>query len=537
MENRQISLRGLDARHEARAWQSAEGLRVGRLGTCEVALDDASVSRVHAEIVETKRGWVVRDLGSTNGTFLNGTRVGRLDAPVREGDILQFGEVCLVVAAARATPRPGGDGQRDWDVRSGGQPSLAEALRVLARERPQAAAALDTHLALVQAGRDAHSAQSLEGYLETVLWEAAEALDARCAAVALLDERTRALELRAGLDLEQQFGPEAWAEGWVGQLALARGQTVLLRRARGAPPPAAGADLQSILTAVLRSRGKPLGVLYLGRAPGPKAYGDADLALADALALALAPSVETVQHLFRRQDELFLQTLTTLSELVNLRTNVGAGHPQRVTDYCLLLAEELGLSPRDRHYLRIGAPLHDLGAVGVRDGILDKPAALTAQEVKEIRAHFVRGAALFESIPTLVPLVPIVRSHRERWDGSGYPDRLAGPQIPLLGRVVGLADAFDAMTTDRPYRRALPLDQALAEVGREAGTQFDPDCAAALLRLRPRIEELFSQRKQGTHTISRSTLEAVRQSLAAEKRGPAEAPSDTELPSTKLPAS
>jgi HD-GYP domain-containing protein (c-di-GMP phosphodiesterase class II) len=514
MESRRVCLRGLDPRHQAQSWESAERLRVGRLGICEVVIEDGSVSRAHAEVLETQRGWVLRDLGSTNGTFLNGMRVGRLDEPIREGDILQFGEICLVVSTLRGSPRASGESKEaDWEVEAGGHGSPAEALAFLAGERPRTADALAQLGALVQVGRDAHAATSLEEYLQAVLWEVAEALNAQYAAFALLDDRTKALEPRAGFDVEQVCGPEAWADSWIGQRALAQGQTLLLRRAAAAPPAPGCPPIRSLFCAPLRARGKPLGALYLARGPGQEPYRADALPVVDALALTLSPSVETVQHLFRRQDELFLQSLTSLSELVNLRTNTSAGHPQRVTDYCLLLAEELQLPARDRHYLRVGAPLHDLGAVGVRDAILHKPGPLTADEVQEIRAHFIKGAQLFESIRSLVPLIPIVRSHRERWDGQGYPDGLAGRQIPLLGRVVGLADAFDAMTSDRPYRDALPLGEALEEIRQLSGSQFDPDCAAAWLRLRPRVEELFSQRKTGTLTISRATLEAVRESL------------------------
>jgi pSer/pThr/pTyr-binding forkhead associated (FHA) protein len=515
VDSHHVCLRGLDPRYEARRWESADRLRVGRLSTCEVVLDDGSVSRVHAEVVGTRRGWVLRDLGSRNGTFLNGARVRHVDEPIREGDILQFGEVCVAVSAARVSP-PDDEGRaRGWDVLAVPQTALPEALRRLADRRPQAAQALDQLAALVQVGRDVHAASSLEGYLEAVLWEVAEALDARYAAVALLDDRTRSLELRAGLALDPGGAPQAWAEGWIGQRALADGQTLLLRRDAGA-----GGGIRAIVCAGLRARGRPLGALYLARSAEQKPYAEDDLPLADAVVLGLSPSVEALQHLYKRQDDLVLQTLTTLSQLVNLRSNVSEGHPQRVTDYCLLLAEELRLSAADCHRLRVGAPLHDLGAVGVRDAILHKPGPLTSEEVEEVRAHFRKGAALFESIPCLMPLVPIVRSHRERWDGAGYPDGLAGTQIPLLGRVVALADAFDAMTSDRPYRGAMPLDLALAETSRQAGSQFDPDCVAALLRLRPRIEELFSQRHVGTHTISSATLEAVRASLGLGKRNP-----------------
>jgi HD-GYP domain-containing protein (c-di-GMP phosphodiesterase class II) len=511
MSTQQISLRGLDAPHDTNSWESTERLRVGRLATCEVALDDTSVSRVHAEVLDDRRGWVVRDLGSTNGTFLNGTRVGRDEAFIREGDILQFGEVCLVVASLRWASSCGLERQRGWQVLPGGRGTLDDQLRHLLRPQSETAAAAERLTHLLQVGRACNAAKTFEGYLDAVLWELAESLNAPHAALSLLDERTGALDVRVALNVG---GPpvETWAERWMGREALNRKQSLLLLHEGETE------GINAILCALLQARGRPLGVLFLARSADLAPFCEDDLRLAAALALAMAPSLDSMAHLFRRQEELFLQTLTTLTEMLNLRTNRTDGHPQRVTDYSLLLAEELSLSRDHVHHLRVGGPLHDLGTTGVRDAILHKPGPLSPEEIEEVRGHFTRGAALLEAVPSFVPLIPIVRSHREYWDGSGYPDGLAGAQIPLLGRVVAVADAFDAMTTDRPYRKALPLQEAFAEIERRSGTQFDPACVSALLRLRPRIEDYYLQRHLSTQTIPKDALEAIRQTLGLVKK-------------------
>jgi len=127
--------------------------------------------------------------------------------------------------------------------------------------------------------------------------------------------------------------------------------------------------------------------------------------------------------------------------------------------------------------LRLGAALHDVGKVSLRPGLLQKPGRLDPEELTAIRAHPVVGARLIAGIPAFAPALPYVLFHHERWDGSGYPTGRAGAEIPLEGRLLAIADAFDAMTSLRPYRARLSADEAAAEVERCAGTQFDPTLA------------------------------------------------------------
>jgi len=131
--------------------------------------------------------------------------------------------------------------------------------------------------------------------------------------------------------------------------------------------------------------------------------------------------------------------------------------------------------------LRLGAALHDVGKVNVRHEVLTKPGRLDDWELEEIRAHPVEGIWLLSGVPSLAPALPFVLFHHERWDGHGYPTRRSGESIPLEGRILAVADAFDAMTSIRPYRPALTADEAAEEIRRCAGTQFDPTVAAAFL--------------------------------------------------------
>jgi HD-GYP domain-containing protein (c-di-GMP phosphodiesterase class II) len=149
------------------------------------------------------------------------------------------------------------------------------------------------------------------------------------------------------------------------------------------------------------------------------------------------------------------------------------------------------LTSDEIQFIELAAELHDVGKIGVRESVLLKPARLDEQEYDHLMQHMAIGARILEPLLKNAPLViDVVRSHHERFDGSGRPDALAGNEIPLLGRIVSLADAFDAMTSARPYRKAMPLEEAVAEIDRCSGTQFDPVVVAAFHRAYPALEGL-----------------------------------------------
>ena len=175
--------------------------------------------------------------------------------------------------------------------------------------------------------------------------------------------------------------------------------------------------------------------------------------------------------------------LAELSEAIEWRDPYTRGHSARVTALADTVARRLGWDEERLQTLQIGGPLHDIGKLSVPGRILRKPGPLTEDELVEIRTHPEAGARLIDPIHSARCALPYVLHHHERWDGRGYPHRLAGNQIPIEARVLAVADAFDAMTSRRPYRRALGNDEALTEVDRCAGTQFDPEVARAFLEV------------------------------------------------------
>jgi putative nucleotidyltransferase with HDIG domain len=195
---------------------------------------------------------------------------------------------------------------------------------------------------------------------------------------------------------------------------------------------------------------------------------------------------------YRRLEKSSLEAIRSLNATVDAKDPYTAGHSARVQRIAVAVAEELGL-PRERlDAVRLGGLFHDIGKIAVPDSILTKPGALDAEEFEAIKRHPADGAEIVSHFSRLHDAAPLIRHHHERWDGEGYPDRLAGPEIPADACLVGLADAWDAMTTDRPYRPALTVEEAAAEVRRCRGTQFSPtvvDAFFAAFRRQPSVFE------------------------------------------------
>ena len=166
--------------------------------------------------------------------------------------------------------------------------------------------------------------------------------------------------------------------------------------------------------------------------------------------------------------------LRLLAAAVDARDPYTNGHSERVSEYAHMLAELVGYEPAMADEVRTAGLIHDLGKLGIPDSILCKPAALTPEEEAIVRSHPTLGESVLRCVRLLEQVIPAVLHHHERWDGGGYPDGLSGEDIPLLARIAGIADAFDAMTTDRPYRPALSFDKAFSELRAGAGRQFDP---------------------------------------------------------------
>ena len=175
-------------------------------------------------------------------------------------------------------------------------------------------------------------------------------------------------------------------------------------------------------------------------------------------------------------------SLTVLANAIEVRDQYTRGHVERVMGYAFAIAENLKDFHVDHDQLRYGAMLHDIGKIHIRETTLCKPDPLSSAEWSEIQLHPHTGAEMIKDIPYLSPAVPVVRYHHERWDGSGYPEGLRGEDIPLVARIVSVADGFDAMTTNRPYSQARSLPEAQQEIIKDSGSRYDPFVIEAFMK-------------------------------------------------------
>ena len=194
-------------------------------------------------------------------------------------------------------------------------------------------------------------------------------------------------------------------------------------------------------------------------------------------------NLSDLQRRVARLEDRFYLVVARWARDIESKDAYTRGHCERVADFSCALARDVGFDDMTMFWFRIGAVLHDVGKIAVPSEILNKPGRLTPEERVIMEQHAAAGAELLSSIDFPWDILPMVRGHHERWDGSGYPDGLAGEEISLSARIVCVADVFDALTTDRPYRRGFTRDEALMMMAAERGKTFDPDLFSRFERI------------------------------------------------------
>ncbi|MCG2794476.1 MAG: GAF domain-containing protein [Actinomycetia bacterium] len=271
--------------------------------------------------------------------------------------------------------------------------------------------------------------------------------------------------------------------GWVGDKAFRNvaewvnrhGEAVLLHK--GVKDPRFGdvdVRVEASITSPLMVRGKIIGVIAVGSGSPDERYTSGNLEMFGNFAAQAAVSIENTKLNERLQDT-YLGAIASLAAAIEASDPYTVGHSARVTQYAVSIAESMGLSSGDVEEVKLAALLHDLGKIGVPDSILNKAGRLTEEEYSVIKMHPVLSTRIIEPLPHLGNIIPIIHHHHERYDGLGYVDGKSGDDIPLGARILAVADSFEAMTSDRPYRKALSREEAMAEVRRNSGSQFDPE--------------------------------------------------------------
>lgn len=318
---------------------------------------------------------------------------------------------------------------------------------------------------------------------------ATQLMKAEVGSLLLVDEGKRQLYFEVALgDREEDIKmiPLNFGEGIAGWVAQ-NGKPLIVNSPNKDPRFFKGVDertefkTRNIICVPVKVKEKIVGVLEAINRQERGGFNKEDLSLfislADQVAIALDNS-----RLYQELEEMFFQTTDSLADAIEKRDPYTGGHTQRVTRYSLAIAKYLQLKPLERKWLKITAVLHDIGKVGIEDRILRKPERLSPEEFEMIKRHCNIGVEIVEHIRQLRESIPGVKFHHEQPDGKGYPNGLKGEEIPVLAKIVAVADTFDAMTTDRPYRKAIEKEAAINELKRCSGTQFDEKVVEAFIQ-------------------------------------------------------
>ncbi|MFP4056833.1 MAG: HD domain-containing phosphohydrolase [Candidatus Brocadiia bacterium] len=470
-------------------------LSLGRSSESDLQLLDLGVSRFHCVLECQADNLVVTDLSSSNGTFVNGQRVKR--QPLEVGDSVELGPVTLVVDRVPQPKRSVADrlftDRGHSDVRVVRRAARGEPLDL----RSQAEAGLggrrlEEALAAVYRineaiNRQGHIGALLGEVMDTVL----EVVPAERGFLLLADERSGELHPRVGRVAPNAQAPaELPISRPVVDQAMADGAGVLCpdlkadERFRDGDRLAMD-HIRSVLCVPLDPGGQVLGAIYLDTASEREPLGESDLELLTAVARQASLALHRAQ-LVEELERLFLGAIETLVATVEAKDIYTYGHSARVSKLALGIAQRMGLPEETQEAIKLAGLLHDVGKIGIPEAILTKPDRLSDEEWGYIRSHPQIGEGIIRQMGSrrLAEIQRIVRHHHERLDGGGYPDGIAGEAIPLGARVLAVADAYDAMTSNRPYRTPFTAEAALAELRRGAGQQFDPRAVEALEKIR-----------------------------------------------------
>ncbi|MBU4140365.1 MAG: HD domain-containing protein [Candidatus Omnitrophica bacterium] len=355
-------------------------------------------------------------------------------------------------------------------------------------------------------GREASSTLELNEVLDTIVKCTTEVLNLKICTVLLVEEtaaeRLRVLGAR-GINFKR-IEKEAITRGQGISGWAWKNKEALLIKDIGQDSRFIGRKKEryyagSLICVPLEAKGKIIGVINGNNKTNGESFKQGDLLLLREIAAESAIAIENAL-LYKNLKEIYVHTISALASALEAKDRYMRSHSENVTTCAVAIAEELGLSASQIEVIQQACQLHDLGKIGIHDYILNKKGRLSPEEWDEVKLHSLRGAQILQPIGFLGEVAELVKQHHERFDGKGYPHSLAGRDIRLGARIMSVADAFDAMVSERPYRKALSLSQATAELKANSGTQFDPDMVNVFLKVlqtRPDLAKKRELKKEG----------------------------------------
>jgi hypothetical protein len=341
-------------------------------------------------------------------------------------------------------------------------------------------------LALQEHGVSHAGAVSREEFGRAVLDSACALMKCDRGSVMTWDEKDGCLKIVAARGPGAGKAPSLFlkpGEGVAGK-AFSSGQPVYVAEPAKDPRYVSGdaADAEPFISIPLLVKGKPVGVLNLHAKDGAEPFSDYNIKFLNILSGEAAVMLHNAE-LFDNLQTFYLEMVQTLARAVDSKDAYTHEHSDRARFKARRVASEMGLPDQMTRYIEYAALLHDIGKIGIDEAILLKPGKLTPEEYEQMKKHPIIGHQILAPVKYLGPVAQMVLYHQEWFDGRGYPEGLKGEEIPLGARIVAVLDAWDAMTSDRPYRKALGRDIAIGELRKHAGTQFDPKVVEVFLRI------------------------------------------------------
>lgn len=337
-------------------------------------------------------------------------------------------------------------------------------------------------------GQEMFSSVSMENVAKIIVENATNVTNAEICTLLLEDKLTQDLVLVCSKGVKQEFtGKQSFKKGESISGWVALNKEVLVKN-----------DIEndswfkqqnkgeyfvnSLASIPLFSKERVVGVLNISNKKTRQHFTEQEIAFLRGLTTEASLALQNIT-LYEQVRESYLRTITALAFALDARDANTKEHSENVTRYAVAIAQEMGLRSQEVDSIRHAGLLHDIGKIGIRDGVLLKSAKLTPEEYNDIKNHPIKGEAIVNALPFLKEEAKVIRHHHERYDGGGYPDGIAGETIELGARILAVADSFDAMIEDRVYRKALGLQKAFEELKANRGKQFDPRIVDALIRV------------------------------------------------------
>ena len=471
---------------------------IGRDKESKLYIKSSAVSRFHAILFSENGVHYVQDMDSTNGTFLNGRKVKK--AKINPGDEITIANVEILV---EGSPTPLSETHSPLDLTVSIDRPIPSESRITLKN-PTEDLISETSIDAQSSEKQSRSYEALqllyraddvlrdiedfkvllENFMDLIM----EVIPASRGYIFLINKTDgmpvpyvrRAPESISG-------DTEIVVSQTILQTAVKEKQSILSNDALVDErfihsQSVAELKVRSAICAPLVNRNKVLGIIYLDSTDKSHLYTRHDVSLLSAMALKAGIALDNAR-LYDDLRNMFYNTVETLVRAIQARDQYTSGHSARVSRLCLLIADKLDLGTKDKHHLYLTSMLHDIGKIGIPDDLLNRPGKLNKEEIQRIRDHVKLGASMLKALGEMHPIVPLILHHHEAWDGSGYPDGLKGEQIPLVSRIVAVADTYDAMTSDRPYRKARSKKEAIDELKAYTGTSFDPTVVNAFLEV------------------------------------------------------